>query len=165
MPWFWGDDLLIVGDQIAQDNIIKTMSAKCDMTVRAIIGPEPNDAKHVRILNRYVTLVAHDDNNSRHPSYHLECKADPTHAELIVRQLGLDSGKSVTTPGVKRKATEIFEDSPAMSKHMTTQYRSIVMRTAYLGVDRPDMQFSTEELAIHNSEPTEADWLQLKRLG
>ena len=47
--------------------------------------------KAMRILNRIVTLT---------PNGHT-CEADPRHGEPLVRNLGLQKGHSVATPGIK----------------------------------------------------------------
>ena len=47
----------------------------------------------------------------------------------------------------------------------TRQYRSVVMRAAYLSQDRPDQTYSTKELAREMQNPTERSMTNLKRLG
>ena len=49
-----------------------------------------------------------------------------------------------------------------LSEAMRTQYRSNVMRLAYLSHDRPDLQFTSKELARATQSPIERDWNQLK---
>ena len=47
----------------------------------------------------------------------------------------------------------------------TRQYRSVVMRAAYLSQDRPDLSYSTRKLARDMQKPTEQSMTNLKRLG
>ncbi len=44
-------------------------------------------------------------------------------------------------------------------------FRALVARANYLSQDRYDSQFAVEELCRKMSDPTEADWEKLKRLG
>ena len=55
--------------------------------------------------------------------------------------------------------------SPQLDALQTRQYRSIVMRAAYLSQDRPDLSYSTMELARDMQKPTEHSMTNLKRLG
>eukprot|EP00971_Amphidinium_carterae_P088740 1755939-Amphidinium_carterae.1 len=43
------------------------------------------------------------------------------------------------------------------------QYRSIVMRIAYLSLDRADILESVRHMASQMKEPKEGDWIRLKR--
>eukprot|EP00971_Amphidinium_carterae_P229814 4560347-Amphidinium_carterae.1 len=45
------------------------------------------------------------------------------------------------------------------------QYRSIVMRIAYLSLDRTDLLESVRHMASQMKEPREGDWVRLKRVG
>ena len=81
----------------------------------------------------------------------------------MVKALGLEKGKSVTTPGVREKISA--ETEKALEGATATLYRSMVMRLNYLAQDRPDIQFACKELAKGMSSPTEGHWQSLKRLG
>ena len=122
-----------------------------------IMGPDPDDIKQVRVLNRLVTW--HSDR--------LEYEADPRHAEIIIAELALQSAKPVSTPGGRdNKEKEGADgDSPALDQRKMFQYRSLVMRAQYLSLDRRDIQFATKELARKMQAPTERDWQALKKLG
>ena len=95
-----GDDFVGVGDEDAALTLVTMLSAVFELKVRAQLGPDRNDAKEVRVLNRMIRYV-NDDRGER-----AEYEADPRHAELIVSQLGLQRAKSVTTLGLKLKAEE-----------------------------------------------------------
>jgi hypothetical protein len=107
----------------------------------------------VRILNRIVTWT---NEGIRH-------EADQRHAEIIVRELGLnESSNSVVTPGVKdnNEGTERKMDNKEASL-----YRAIVARANYLCQDRSDIQLAVKELCRTMAEPTHDNWVALKRLG
>ena len=55
--------------------------------------------------------------------------------------------------------------SPQLNALQTRQYRSVVMRAAYLSQDRPDLSCSTKELARDMQKSTEQSVTNLKRLG
>ena len=55
--------------------------------------------------------------------------------------------------------------SPQLDALQTRKYRSVVMRAAYLSPDRPDLSYSTKELARDMQKPTEQSMTNLKRLG
>ena len=55
--------------------------------------------------------------------------------------------------------------SPQLNVLQTRKYRSVVMRAAYFSQDRPDLSYSTKELARDMQKPTEQSMTNLKRLG
>ena len=135
------------------------MSSYYTMKVRAIRGVGRDDAKEVRILNRYVRW------NSDGERSLIEYEPDPRHAELIVNLLNLECAKGVTTPSVKKRLGEVLMTSPQLDALETRHYRSVVMRAAYLSQDRPDLSCSTKELARDMQKPSEQSMTNLKRLG
>ena len=85
----------------------------------------------------------------------IEYEPDPRHAELIVKLLNLESAKGVTTPSVKKRLEEVLMTSPQLDALQMRQYRSVVMRAAYLSQDKPDLSYSTKELARDMQKPTQ----------
>ena len=125
-----------------------------EVKFRGRIGPDVEDEKHIRILNRVVQWT--DEG--------LEYEADQRHAEIIVNKLGLEmNSKGVSTPGCKREC-DPSEENELDTKDATT-YRALVARGNYLSQDRSDIQFAVKELCRSMSNPTEGDWTALKRLG
>ena len=61
--------------------------------------------------------------------------------------------------------TPVLMTSLQFNALQTRQYRSVVMRAAYLSQDRPDLSFSTKELARDMQNPLEQSMTYLKRLG
>ena len=83
----------------------------------------------------------------------IEYEADPRHAELIIHQLGLScSSRSVSTPSEKSKPG--VDLSTVLNSADHTLYRSATMRLCYLALDRPDLQFTSKELARWMQAPT-----------
>ena len=154
-----GDDFITLGDSEALSEVERAMSDHYTIKVRAILGAGRDDAKEVRILNRYVRWDSDGGRNW------IEYEPDPRHAELIVKSLNLESVKGVTTPPVKKRLEDVLTTSPQLDALQTRKYRSVVMRAAYLSQDRPGLSYSTKELARDMQKPTEQSMTNLKRLG
>ena len=119
--------------------------------MRGRMGPRSKDSRECRVLNRYIRWP-----EGRDPEY----EADPRHAQLISKTLGLSS-KEVTSPVVKR---DLRNDGELKGEAIRT-FRSVAMRGSYLGQDRYDLQLATKELATGMKTPTDEDMVSLKRLG
>ena len=118
-----------------------------------LIGPEKTDKKDLKVLNRII----------RYTESGIELEADLRHAELIIKQLGLENAKELSNPSAEEVKRE--DDEVELNAHYTTQYKSIVARANYLASDRPDIQFAVKKLATSMSKPNNANWHELKRLG
>ena len=92
------------------------------MTRKAFIGHEEGDDKCGRILNRIISLE--DDG--------LHWEADPRHAELIVRENGLEKAKSQTTP--KSNRDDLIDTEP-LNPEAASAYRRVTARLNYLASD------------------------------
>ena len=68
----------------------------------------------------------------------------------------------MATPGVKSTSSDI---GPALPLEKHTPFRSMCMRARNLAEDPPDVKFACKEIARLMSEPCEAGWDKLKRLG
>ena len=103
-----GDDFITLGDNEALSEVEHAMSHHYPIKVRAILGAGRDDAKEVRILNRYVRWKSDGGKNW------MEYEPDPRHAELIVKSLNLESAKGVTTPSVKKRLEDVLTTSPQL---------------------------------------------------
>ena len=113
-----GDDFTLLGNELEGDWFRDNIQKRFEVKIRGRLGPDVNDDKSVRILNRIVTW--------KEDGIHYE--ADQRHAEIIVRQLGLkDSSNSLSTPGVK--AAE--DNERTLSDKEATMCRAIVARANY----------------------------------
>ena len=65
-------------------------------------------------------------------------EADLRHAAVIRKSFGV-TGRSVTTPGVRDKLTDIEEEVP-IDEEASDRYRANTMRAQDLSCDRPDIQ-------------------------
>ena len=97
----------------------------------------------------------------------IEYVADQRHGELLVRDLDLAPANALTTPGIKRPASD-YEDEElqeGLSPPEATQYRALAARANYLAADRPDIQFAAKEICRRMSAPVRQDWAALQHLG
>ena len=68
----------------------------------------------------------------------IELESDPCHAEMIIRAVGV-TGPKLSTPMVKERADNAFNEDIDLAKDLALPYRSTTMRAAYLSQDRPDI--------------------------
>ena len=147
------------------------------------LGPDPKrHIQEVRILNRVITW------NDWGHGY----EADQRHAELVVRDLGFEAAKAVSTPGSKDDVNRALEangydftlkdelTSAKIAQEATvssiaegvelqdaeaTRFRGLCARLNYLAQDRPDIRYACKEASCRMARPFEGDWIRLKRIG
>ena len=151
-----GDDAHAVADEDGLDKLQAAMEARYEVKVRATLGSGPKDQRSATFLNRQVRLTDEDS---------LEMEADPRHALEIIRAMGLQNGKAVTTPIVKEPASTATEEQPPLDKSRAAVFRSSCMRAAYLSIDRYDLQYCAKEAAREMHCPSERGWGIMKRMA
>ena len=82
----WGDDFTFLGRQRDLEEVRDRMGKWYTIKVRGILGPDLEDLKEIRILNRTV----------RWTSEGIEYEADDKHAKTIVAGLNLGEGVRYT---------------------------------------------------------------------
>ena len=147
-----GDDFITLSDDQGQDYFENCLKRRYQYKQRGRLGPRSGDSRDCMVLNRYIRWPVGQD-----PEY----EADPRHAQVISRELGLERGAKVTSPIVKR---DLANDT-LLTGTKTRQYRSLTMKGAYLAQDRYDIQHCTKELATEMKAPTEEGMLRLNRLA
>jgi hypothetical protein len=148
-----GGDFTVSGDCDDLKKFAEDLGKKYLVKVRGVLGPDRRDLKEITLLNRVINW--NEDS--------IDIEADPRHAELVIRELGLcDDSKGSTTPGCKIKDDE---EPYMLDKVMTTKYRSITARLNYMVSDRADLQYSVKELCRDMSAPTTVSLQKLKKVG
>ena len=94
-----GDDFVAVGPDQQLENVSRTLGEKYKIKVEQL-GQKEGQKSEIRILNKVVRISEQG----------LELEADPRHAELVVKELGLESAKATTTPGSKAEAKKAKSD-------------------------------------------------------
>ena len=149
-----GDDFTILGNDDQLDWIRTRMQERYTLKTRGRLGPEPEDDKEIRILNRILQW------NQEGIWY----EPDPRHVEIILKDLGLTgTSKRLSLPG--EPAKPITDDDEELDEVESTQYRALVARGLYLSQDRSDIQYAVKELSRYMSKPRKSDQERLKKLG
>ena len=113
-------------------------------TKTKFLGPDSKRGREteVKILNRVLTWGQHG----------VTYGADQRHGELIIKDLGLETAKGVTTPGtredVKKADQENEGDDQECDGKEATLYRGICARLNYLAQDRPDIAYSSSASCV-----------------
>ena len=170
-----GDDFVGVGSPEDLKATREVLNDKYKIKVETL-GGGTEDTKEIRVLNKVL----------RYTEKGVELEADPRHAELVIRQLGLEEAKPSITPGVKRarfasvrggvavkeKSTEENveqeekdEGEEEMNAEDAKVYRGLVARLNYIAPERMDIQFAVKEAARNMAKPKKRDWHALVRIG
>ena len=89
-----------------------------------VLGPEPGQEKEVKILSRVIRWTEEG----------LEYEADQRHADLLIKEMGVEKGKSAVTPCIAQTLSqnEVNEKTKGEEETLTgmevTRYRSIAAR-------------------------------------
>ena len=151
-----GDDFTVTGPDAELQWLQQRLSDKYEIKTN-FLGPEQHHQQEIRVLNRTI----------RWTQKGVEYEPDQRHAELLVREMGMETSKPVATPGVADTAEEhaAYENSPELTRADATLFRGMAARLNYLSLDRPDLQFAAKECAKRMARPREADWNKLKRVA
>lgn len=151
-----GDDFAAVGPEAPLEKLRAVLSNNYKVKTE-MLGGGREDAKEVRVLNRVVQW--------RQDGIALE--ADPRHIELIVKEFGIE--KVAATPGdkeqFKKETIEHKQKNDELEGMEATKFRAAVARLNYVCSERPDIQYSTKELARSMTAPTVFEVFKLKRLA
>jgi hypothetical protein len=172
-----GDDFTATADEGNLKWLEGVLASEFEVKVE-VLGPGPGHKQEMRVLNRVLSWNA----------WGIGYEADPRHAEIAIRQLGLEEAKAVGTPGTKQdqakahaaneedldwldpnglskeNATAAGEE-PVLQGEQATKYRAVCARLNYLSQDRPDIKFAVKEASRHMASPKEGDFLLFKRIG
>ena len=149
-----GDDFTFLANESELKWCTDMMKAEYEVKVRGLLGPDKHDDKQMTILNRCIEWRKNE----------IWYEADPRHAEILVRELGLKDKRPVVTPGINTVIKE-GEDDPHLDGEFSTKYRQIIARCNFITQDRPDAQYSVKEAAKGMANPRKSDREKLIRIG
>ena len=109
-----GDDFTFLGNDENLQWCTEQMQLVYDIKIRSKLGPGPDDDKSICILNRCLEWRRGC----------LAYEADPRHAEIAIKALGLEGSKPAATPGVKHERLS-EEDDPRLDSEQNTMYRRL----------------------------------------
>ncbi len=127
----YGDDFVAVGFGDALLNFETELSSHISMARKAFIGHEEGDDRSGRILNRITSL---DDAG-------LYWEADPRHAELTVRGLGLEAARPQNTP---KSSRDDLIDAEPLNPEAARACRGVTARVNYLALNMPELLFAAK---------------------
>ena len=119
-----------------------------------MLGPEPGDAKEVRILNR--TLKWGVDG--------ITYEGDDKHAKTVIAAMGLEVNSKGLDQAVTKEDAGV-DESDGLEAVAAKRYRSIAAVVNYMALDRPDLQFAASVLGRSMSRPTVAAEARLKKVA
>ena len=103
-----------------------------------MLSGEKDDVREVKILNKII----------RWTDSGVELEADPRHAEIVIRELGLSGAAASKVPGVKPPKMSEDQDEPEeLGREDAIKYKAIAARLNYLAPDSFDIGYSTKEAA------------------
>ena len=148
-----GDDFTATGNDRQLDWFEKMLKDSFDVKLRGRLGSGPKDLQEIRILNRV----------ARRTPDGFEWEADPRHAEIIIKEMGLTDATPVATPGLRD--VQENRDETELEGLEATAYRALGARANFLSIERSDIQYAAKEICRRMSKPRVGDWHRLKRLG
>ena len=150
-----GDDFVSVGRREQIEEFEGWLKDRFEIKTKKV-GMDCDLCREARVLNRIVRVTDRG----------WEYEADQRHAEMIVKEMGLELAKPVATPGEEEKQWEAEENKVILDASQATKYRRIAARLNYLAMDRVDLMYCTKEICRHMATPTIGAWRKLgEQLG
>ena len=123
---------------------------------RGIMGSGVGEIKEVVILGRTVRWTAEG----------IEYEADAKHRKTLMKRAGLEEdSKAASGPVVKIAEGRVDEEEKDLEGKDKTEFRGDCALLNYLGQDRSDIQFATNQICRRMSRPTEEGMRKVKRLA
>ena len=156
-----GDDFAAVGSEEDLAWLNGVLNERYTARWEATIGGDEEGSAF--FLNR---LIRYKPDGADAGGERFEIEADARHADILINAFGFnDKTKGIDTPEEKLTDKEFVEElkQPVLDDEQTSQYRSMVMRLAYMSTDRPDLAHTVKRLASAMKGPKANDWARLKR--
>ena len=151
------DDFLAEGLSQDLDKLDDLMKEKFEVKVLPRIGdPEHGgEASEGAHLHRIIKWTSNG----------FTWEADPKYAGQLVKDMGLESSKSVDTPASKETGKNERHVNDPLPETEAREFRKLAGTALYLSLDRPTIQFAVSQIATGMAKPTYMHMFQLKRLG
>ena len=143
------DDLLVLGDKTAVDSTFEAIQKQ--VLLKHIGYLEPG--KPQQFLGRNIDHFGNYCNLGLKDSY----------MDNMIEESGMNNCNSVNTPGIAHYKPTI-EDAALLDHEQHKRYRRIVGKLQWLAYTRPDIAYSTKELARDLTAPTEVSHKRVKHL-
>ena len=154
-----GDDFVTVGSRQAASQFQQQLQARFEIKTQVIGAPKteggagaPSVAgasvdkcvQEGRVLNRVVRWTEEG----------WEMEPDQRHVDLIVKELGLDDARPVSTPGETESRDNEAEYSKPLSPDEAFKFRGLAASANYLASDRTDITYSVKGICRQMAAPT-----------
>ena len=149
-----GDDFMTSGPRSSAHWLRDQLGKRFEIKTK-IIGRDEGEVAEERILGRILRVTEKG----------WEYEADPRHAELIVRSLGLGCANGVKSPGEEDRPWKEEENSEPLQSAEASAYRALAARANYLAQDRADIQYAAKEICRGMSAPSVGHMRAMRRLG
>ena len=150
----WGDDFTFLGRDFDLKWVAGVMTARYEIKVWAVLGPESHDDKEVRILNRKVRWEVSQILN----------QGDEKHVHTIILEMGLQRDSRFLDSPVVQEAENVTEGDERDHRE-ASRYRHLAAIVNYLSMDRLDVQVEASVLCRAMSRPTVQCMVALKRVA
>ena len=149
-----GDDFTITGPEDSLMWLEMQMKNKYEIKTEHL-GPGAHQKQEIRVLNRTI----------RWSPDGIEYEPDQRHAEIIIKEMGVEGSKPSACPGAAETPEEarVMAASPEMASSDATAFRGLAARLNFLAQDSPILQFAAKKVSEKMARPREADWLKLTR--
>jgi len=141
-----GDDFTALGTDEALDKYEAGLRKSFECKVRGRLGAEAKDDKEIRLLNRIIRITDKG----------LLYEADPRHAELLAKSMGLEQSRTVATPGVKKPFNDEVMDLPISEDDQVIATMEVDqgMRRVSFSTDTPEVMRITPYSLIYGLHPS-----------
>jgi hypothetical protein len=120
------------------------MKSKYELTVGSRLGPGPNDAEGISVLNQIIRWMPKG----------IQYEADPRQVEKLLREMELEGANGAVTAGQKILARQV-ESEDELPERDFTRFRALAARANYLAADRIDVLYAAKEVCRFMSKPTD----------
>ena len=143
------DDVLFIGEPDKVKTIFEAIQKQ------VLLRPTGNltIGETIQFLGRDIT----------HNGDHYSVALSPQYITTLLKENNLDNGNPVTTPGTAG-LKQTIKDEQQLNKEEHANYRRAVGKLQWLTYTRPDISYSTKELARDLQSPTQHSMRKLKHL-
>ena len=149
-----GDDFITAGGRAECQWMRRRLERRFEIKSK-VIGAGAGESQEERVLNRVIRCTPQG----------WEYEADQRHAELIVKDVGMEDAKGVKGPGEDDKPWEVEENAKEVPDREGRWFRELAARANYLAMDRSDIQYPVKEICRGMARPTKGHIKKLRRLA
>ena len=147
-----GGDVSAPGTDDMLDKCEDGLRKSFECTTRDRRGSEPSDLKEIRMLNRILRIAPGG----------LRYGADPKHAELLAKSMGLDDCKKVGTAATKKAFTRDVTDLPVVDACDGVAALDACLIQLSFDVDNVEVRYAAPYSGVYGCRPSK---IVFQRMG